>query len=146
VGIDEARDGVLLAATIMPDHVHLLISLGSRLTVSQVVAKLKAAVTRAHSSVQWQFNFFEHCLRHDAVAEDFAFYIFMNPYIAALCSLDEAWPGWMPSHQVRWTFEDKLREGGLPQKEWLLDAERFAQTLPAGADSVGARADPTSEP
>jgi REP element-mobilizing transposase RayT len=133
-GLDHSHDGVLFAATIMPDHVHMLLSLGTRLTVSQIVAKLKAAVTRAHSSVQWQLNFFEHRLRHGSVAEDFAFYVFMNPYTAGLCGLEHAWPGWMPSQQIRWSFEDKLREGGLPQAEWLLEAERFAQTLPAGAD------------
>jgi putative transposase len=133
--LDESGDGMLLAATIMPDHVHLLLTLGARLTVSQVVAKTKAVVTRAHPSVQWQLNFFEHRLRDlPTAAESFAFYLFMNPYPANLCRLDETWPGWMPSRQIRWSFEDKLREGQFPHVEWLSEAARFARTLPAGAD------------
>ncbi|WP_157693640.1 transposase [Opitutus sp. GAS368] len=46
LAIDASGDGTLLAGTIMPDHIHLLLELGVRLTVSQVVAKIKAAITR----------------------------------------------------------------------------------------------------
>ena len=134
VELEEAHDGTVLAATVMPDHIHLLLTLGTRLTVSQVVAKTKAAVTRAHPFVQWQLNFFEHQLRDTSDAESFAFYLFMNPYMAGLCHLDETWPGWVPSTQVRWSFEEKLRDGRFPHAEWLSEAERFARTLPAGAD------------
>lgn len=133
-GLERSRDGTVLAATIMSDHVHLLFTLGARLTVSQVVAKTKAAVTRAHPFVQWQLNFFEHRLRDTATAESFALYLFMNPYAAGLCQLDEAWPGWMSSQQIRWSFEDKLRDGRFPPAEWLAEARSFERTLPAGAD------------
>ncbi len=124
----------MFAATIMPNHVHLLLMLGTRLSVSQLVAKTKAAVTREHASVKWQLNFFEHRLRDIATTESFAFYIFMNPYVANLVHLDETWPGWIPSLQIRWLFEDKLRDGCFPQAAWLPEAVRFADTLPAGAD------------
>jgi putative transposase len=79
--LDQSRDAGLLAATIMPEHVHLPITLGTHLTISQVVAKIKATVTRQHLAMRWQLNFFEHRLRDSASAEDFAFYIFMNPYV-----------------------------------------------------------------
>lgn len=134
VGLEQSRDATLLAATIMPDHAHLLLTLGVRLTVSQVVAKTKAAITRMHPSVQWQLNFFEHRLRDAAAAEGFAFYIFMNPYAANLCPLDQIWPGWVSSGQVRWSFENKLHDGRFPQAEWVAEALHFARTLPAGAD------------
>jgi putative transposase len=84
--------------------------------------------------MRWQLNFFEHRLRDSASAEDFAFYIFMNPYVANLINLNETWPGWMPSTQIRWSFEDKLCDRCFPQAEWLPEATRFANTLPAGAD------------
>ncbi len=132
--IDESGDGQLLAATVMPDHVHVLLNLGPRLSVSQLVAKTKAAVTRQLHDLHWQLNFFEHRLRSCGNTESFALYIFMNPYNAGLSSLDEIWPGWISPGHIRWAFEDKLRTGGLPQAEWLPEAERFAQTLPAGAD------------
>jgi REP element-mobilizing transposase RayT len=134
VGLGKSGDGVILAATIMPDHVHLLLQLGARLAVSQIVAKTKASVTRTHPSVQWQLNFFEHRLRDASKAESFAFYLFMNPYTAGLCSLGETWPGWIASPEFRWSFENKLREGRYPHAEWLPEAARFARTLPAGAD------------
>lgn len=133
-GIDRSSDGTLLAATVMPDHIHLLLELGARLTVSQLIAKTKAAVTRQCPDVEWQLNFFDYRLRDPTDAEDFAFYIFMNPYCAGLCPLDAAWPGWIASNLLRWAFEDKLRAGGLPHPEWLAKAECFARTLPDGAD------------
>lgn len=136
--LDQSRDAGLLAATVMPDHVHLLITLGTHLTVSQVVAKIKAAVTRQHPAMRWQLNFFEHRLRDSASAEDFAFYIFMNPYVAGLCRLDQPWSGWIPSPLVRWSFEDKLRESCFPHPEWLPEAVRFCEHL-TGRSGLGRR-------
>jgi hypothetical protein len=51
-----------------------------------------------------------------------------------LINLNETWPGWMPSTQIRWSFEEKLCDRCFPQAEWLPEATRFANTLPAGAD------------
>lgn len=132
--IDESGDGHVLCATLMPDHIHLLLELGSRLTVSQVVAKTKSAIKRACPTIGWQLNFFEHRLRDPASAEDYALYIFMNPYCAQLCSLDEVWPGWISSDGVRWMFETKLRARSYPQPEWVDEALRFSTLLPEGAD------------
>jgi REP element-mobilizing transposase RayT len=132
--IDEFADGTIMAGTVMPDHIHLLLELGPRLTVSQLVAKTKAAITRNRPGMKWQLNFFEHRLRTGESSEAYAFYIFMNPYVAALCPLDRTWVGWVPSVKVRWEFEEKLRDGGLPQPEWVEEARRFSNTLPPGAD------------
>jgi hypothetical protein len=133
VAIDESGNDQLLAAIVMPDHLHVLVELGTRLSLSQLVAKTKAAITRRCSDVSWQLNFFDYQLRSRAQAEDFALYIFMNPYSATLCALDETWPGWIPSRHIRWSFEGKLRTGGLPQPQWLAVVESFARTLPEGA-------------
>src|SRR4051812_47451739 len=57
--IDQSADGSILAATVMPDHLHLLLELGSRLSLSEVVAKTKAGITRACRGVKWQLNFFD---------------------------------------------------------------------------------------
>jgi putative transposase len=50
---------------IMPDHVHWLFSLGQRLTLGQVVARLKAKTrpVLATRGAAWQPNYFEHRLR-----------------------------------------------------------------------------------
>jgi putative transposase len=134
VAIDESGDGSIMAGTVMPDHIHLLLELGPRLTVSQLVAKTKAAITRSRPGLKWQLNFFEHRVRTVESAEAYAFYIFMNPYVAGLCPVERTWAGWIPSLEVRWEFEGKLREGGLPQPEWVEEARRFSQTLPPSAD------------
>ena len=132
--IDESGDGSILAGTVMPDHIHLLLKLGSRLSLSGVIAKTKAAISRAMPSAKWQRNFFDHQLRTIGSAEDYAFYIFMNPYCAGLCPLDQPWSGWIPSKNAHWQFEDNLQEGKLPQPEWIGQAQRFGQHLPDGAD------------
>lgn len=127
-------NGLSLAASIMPDHIHLLIELGLPLSISQIVGKLKSAITRAQAKVKWQENFFEHRLRPEKSVDDFAFYIFMNPYSADICPLDQTWPGWISSSKVHWDFETKLRPGRLPQPEWIEQAKRFGADLPRGAD------------
>lgn len=61
----------------MPDHIHLLFSLGSRLSLSQVIQKFKSKTKQALNShdLKWQANFFEHRLRPDVEMEQFALYI-----------------------------------------------------------------------
>ena len=132
--LDASGDGIVLAGTIMPDHMHLLLELGRQLTLSQVIGKTKAAITRASREIQWQENFFEHRLRTTKSAEDYAFYIFMNPYTAGICHLEQTWSGWIPPSERRWEFAEKLRDGGLPQPEWIQIADVFGKALPPGSE------------
>jgi len=126
---------MVLAATIMPDHVHALCELGHRLTLSQLTSKLKNAVrSSTGSSVSWQENFFDHRVRARPESERFAFYIFMNPYSERLIPLVQTWPGWFCPDPARWEFLSKLNPDGTPPPEWLAEARRFTSTLPAGAD------------
>lgn len=132
--LERGADLSLCAGSIMPDHVHLIVELGERLSLSQTVARIKSSLRRLRPDIRWQENFFEHRVRSNAAEEDFAFYIFMNPYVAGCCSLDQTWPGWISPREFRWSFQGKLRPEGLPQAEWLVRARQFAGTLPAGAD------------
>jgi REP element-mobilizing transposase RayT len=127
-------DARVLAATTMADHVHLLSALGPKYTIGRVIGKLKSAVRRQNSCVTWQRNFFEHRLRPDEHDEDYAFYIFMNPYRAGICSIDSAWKGWVGPHGFRWGFEDKLRPGSLPRGEWLAAPNESESGLSVGCD------------
>ncbi|HYD82856.1 MAG TPA: transposase [Opitutus sp.] len=79
-------DRAVLAATIMPDHVHVLFQLGTRLTVGQCVGRSKS-VARKNAGYEdgWQRDFWEHRLRADESAEDYALYIFLNPIVPACC-------------------------------------------------------------
>jgi REP element-mobilizing transposase RayT len=122
--LDELRDTgdfALIAATVMPDHVHLLGTLGSRLSLPRAVGRLKSHTREALRAcgLAWQENFHEHRLRAEDDLEPFARYVFLNPYRAGLISLREAWPGWWRGGEVRFEFEAMLEaEPGVPP-EWL---------------------------
>ena len=127
------EDLTLLAATTMPDHLHLLFTLGSKLTVGQVMAKVKS-LTRLKGQVgwRWQADGFEHHLRPHELIEHYGFYLFMNPYQAGLCKLEEAWPGWMCPDPGLFQFLDKLGETKFVPREWLNEAQRIALMIATG--------------
>ncbi len=114
-----AGDWQLLAATVMPDHIHVLFTLGERLPLDRVMAKLKSCARAADEAWRWQANVFEHRLRANEDAEDYAFYIFMNPYRAGLIDVNAPWPGWLCGAEWTWKFENRLSEEGAPPAEWL---------------------------
>ena len=130
--VTAARDAEILAGTVMPDHVHILFRLGERLSLDRVVAKLKARARAPGARVVWQANYFEHRLREPEDVEVYAWYVFMNPYVAALCSLDDRWPGWWRSDVVGWRFLDLARPGPLPQPEWLGQVKERTRGLVVG--------------
>jgi len=124
----------LHCATIMPDHVHLLFTLGARLTLSQVVSKYKRW-TSTHlqkHSLQWQSNFYDHRLRRDKALEAFARYIFLNPYRKQLILPSEMWPGWICNKNYRPEFTEHLIDGQHPPIEWLAEATGDLQELIEG--------------
>jgi len=75
----------------MPDHLHGLIGVDGRDSLSQLVRDYKR-ITAKMAGVQWQRNFFDHRLRHDeSLAEKFA-YICQNPMRAGLVHNEQDWP------------------------------------------------------
>jgi REP element-mobilizing transposase RayT len=126
-------DAEMLAATIMPDHVHLLFRLGRRLVFDRVMAKFKAlARGSGRKSWHWQENGFERRLRPDDLAEHYAFYIFMNPYQAGLIPMTEAWPFWICPEPRRFVFPEYIDEKGIPPPEWLVEIEKLTPRLSVG--------------
>jgi hypothetical protein len=107
----------------MPDHVHVLLVLGERLTLSQAVGKFKACSIRTIRPItpafDWQRNFFEHHVRPDESGNAYARYIFMNPYRAGLISRREQWSFWRCSKDVQFDFLSQLDEGVYPPEEWF---------------------------
>lgn len=126
-------DAKLFAATIMPDHAHLLFRLGRRLALGRVMAKFKTlARGGGRQGWRWQENGFEHRLRPDEPAEHYAFYIFMNPYRAGLAPMEEPWPFWTCPEPRRFLFPKHLDAKGAPPPEWLDEIERIAPRLRTG--------------
>jgi len=124
----DEKDGTVLAATVMPDHVHVLYALGRKLTAGQCVGRWKSTLRRAiNFTEEWQRDFWEHRLRPDEAAEDYAFYIFMNPYRAGLIPATAVWQRWWRPAAEPFGFERHLDSSGTPQPEWLSwPEERFA--------------------
>ena len=122
-------DFTLIAATVMPDHVHLLGVLGPRLSISRLIGKFKADTHRVlrPRGLEWQENFYEHRLRDGNETEPFARYIFLNPYRAKLIGLSKKWPLWRRWGDVRFAFEAMVAQTNSVPSAWIDESD------PAGA-------------
>ncbi len=111
----------LLAATVMPDHVHLLYRLVGCLSPGQISGKMKALSkpTLSASDMEWQRDFWEHRLRPDEAANPYALYIFMNPYRAGLIGRTQTWPYWYHNPSVDFDFLHMLDGGLYPPEVWM---------------------------
>ncbi len=127
-------DAFPLCATIMPDHVHVLIELGTRLSIGRLVAKFKMHTRRClPADTAWQRNFHEHRLRPDEPANDVARYIFLNPYRKRLIPPDKSWPLWLLGPRADVDFLHQLNSMGCPPRQWL------DEPVPSFLSSLGSR-------
>ena len=124
----EEGDGAVLAATVMPDHVHVLLELGDRLDVGRCVSRWKTVARRNSGYAgEWQRDFWERRVRADESEEDYALYLLLNPYRAGLARRGEAWAGWWMPWPERFRFSAMLGPRGEPPDEWIEWPEaRFA--------------------
>ncbi|GAB5561413.1 MAG: hypothetical protein SynsKO_30600 [Synoicihabitans sp.] len=120
--------GELLTGVVMPDHVHLIVSLDGALTIGQWVARFKSQSMRATGfSGKWQRDFWEHRIRPRESIEDYGLYVFLNPYRAELIGSEKAWPGWWSAESDCFRFQQHLHNG-VPPKEWVRDwDEKFSE-------------------
>ena len=121
VASDAGRDTVTAAFTIMPDHIHWLFTLGDRLSLGRVIARLKSQSGHAMAAarLEWQRDFFDHRLRADETIERYGLYVFLNPYRAGLITADEKWPHWWCPHPENLSFISELNPAGTPPPEWI---------------------------
>ena len=98
----------------------MLVRLGSILTLSQAVARLKVATktSLALQSAQWQANYYDHRIRSDDAIEPVIRYIHSNPYGAELLRTGEIWP-WFYCDPNDWNWFSQLTDLGRPFPEWL---------------------------
>ena len=136
--LHEDGDIALHCAGVMPDHLHVLFTLGERLSLERIVSKLKGltAVSVRSAGAAWQANFFEHRLRSEEESDPYARYIFMNPYRAGLLRRHEEWPGWFHRLENPPAFVSMLEQGKHPPAAWL-DETPEAMGLDAGALGEG---------
>ena len=110
----------LRTAAIMPDHVHLLVSLGDSNELSDVVRLFKGRTSPClrKAAIGWQKAYFDHQLRSAEDMLPIFLYIFLNPYRANLLPRSERWPGYYCS-QEDWAWFGALTNEAIPMPEWL---------------------------
>jgi REP element-mobilizing transposase RayT len=115
----------LHCATVMPDHIHSLFTLGRTLTLSQTQGKFKRLTKSVlqPSGLEWQENYYDHRIRQDGFIEPFARYIFMNPYRKKLIPISERWPTWVLNRNYRPEFHQHLIDESYPPAKWLENGE-----------------------
>lgn len=113
---------IVRGAVVMPDHVHLLITLGDSLPLGKAVARLKSKTRRnlLIQGVKWQDNYFEHRLRPEDSIEAVLRYLHLNPYRSKLLETVQVYPHfWLGAEEQSW-FTPQL-DDDRPLAEWLRD-------------------------
>lgn len=120
--IEIDRHWTVRGAVIMPDHVHLFLTLGAALPLGKVVARLKSKTRHALAAqgAKWQDNYFEHRLRPDDSVEGVLRYLHLNPYRASLPPREEVYPHFWLGEEERTWFAPPL-DDHRPFAEWLRD-------------------------
>ncbi len=111
---------IVRCATVMPDHLHLIVLLGRRLSLGKAVQRLKAktAETLRSAGLGWERDFFDHRLRVEDDCRSLFLYIYLNPYRKQLCARDLPWP-WFVCGEDDWVWLRHDLERDLPPPEWL---------------------------
>jgi putative transposase len=111
----------LRTCVIMPDHVHLLVTLGLDEDLSGALRLFKgrsAPLLRA-VGLRWQKGFFDRRMRDSEDLLSVFLYIYLNPNRAGLLKREETWPGYFCSEND-WTWFGQLSGVDGPLPEWLL--------------------------
>jgi putative transposase len=125
--LTEARlmelDGVwkLRCAVVMPDHVHLLIILGERLSLEKSVSRFKGTTSAVLGKVGlvWQRNFYDHRVRPGENRTGLFLYIYLNPYRAGLCGRSDRWI-WFYCCEKDWSWFREYLDVERPPPEWIM--------------------------
>ena len=79
---------ILLA---MPDHLHMIVMIPSRLPIATFVARFKRAAGYG-LDIHWQRGAFDHRIRNNDSFREKLAYVIANPLRAGLVSSAELWP------------------------------------------------------
>jgi REP element-mobilizing transposase RayT len=100
VRVEAETDATLLAWVLMPNHLHVLVRLGSELSLSALLQRLKGGSAKAVNEVLnrrgtlWQPAFYDHALRRAEDRLGAARYIVDNPIRAGLVTRIGDYPHW----------------------------------------------------
>jgi REP element-mobilizing transposase RayT len=114
----ETGDLLLHAFVVMPDHWHVLISLGTHLPLPELMRVINRHASfrsrQADISVPWQHAYHDHKLRSGESVVDMVQYIEANPVRKNLTAQAEAWP-WSSAYPQ---WRDRLDRGFLGHERW----------------------------
>ena len=82
-----------IAFVVMPDHIHWLIKLGDKKSLSDVVRLLKVFITHKAGSI-WQKGYYDYALRKEDDMKGIARYIILNPVRAGITKTIREYPWW----------------------------------------------------
>ena len=100
------RDHCLHAWVLMPDHLHVLVTLGKSESLERLVSRVKAvSAGTAHCAMRcsgavWPRAFHDHAVRRDENLRAAALYVIANPVRAGLVDTVWSWPFW----NTEWTL------------------------------------------
>ncbi len=94
----DGRDYIVEAYVVMPNHLHLLLTLIGDLTLSEIMQRIKSYTSHRinkllgrNGSVWWP-DYYDRYIRDAAHFEATVHYIWANPVRAGLADHPEAWP------------------------------------------------------
>jgi len=87
-------EATTLAFVIMPDHLHWLLQLEGRVSLSKLVGAVKAVTAHGLGGRIWQSGFHDHALRQEEDLVEAARYIVANPLRAGLVKRIGDYPHW----------------------------------------------------
>jgi len=93
-------EGVLFceALTVMPEHIHMLVRLGSQKKIGQAMNLFKGRTAREinrkrnTTGALWYEGYHDHLLRPEEPVDNFLNYIYLNPVKKHLCNAPQDWP------------------------------------------------------
>ena len=87
-------EAMTLAFVVMPDHLHWLLQLEARASLSSVIGAVKAVTAQGLGGRIWQSGFHDHALRQEEDLAQLARYIVANPLRAGLVQQVGDYPHW----------------------------------------------------
>ena len=108
--IDRLRHWRVLAATLMPDHMHALLEgltdeSDFRRCTKMAKQRSGAAYALTSETPLWQKGYYEHVLRDEEDSKEIAFYIIANPVRAGLVQSPDDYPF---SGSDAWTIRELI--------------------------------------
>lgn len=119
-GLQASGHWVVRTWVVMPDHIHMLFTLGEVDPLSECLRKFKGRLTPflRRKNVHWQAGYFEHRMRPEEDRLPIFLYVFLNPYRTKLLPLDATWPGYFCAADD-WMWFEPLTRSSAPFPEWL---------------------------